>query len=347
MNINETWRESIMSTMLSPGPESYGEDFMSGLITQLGLVSVRASVLDRYSLVVLKNWSLNAEKDEQAGATEAGQDSSFIASRDVDFNLRDAKAEHTIVRKLSPRLWSFTWLTGIDRLIFVEARYLEPRRALDDKEAALIRLLFLNLAQKDALTSGQLESDVSENTWSSAEGQRGFGWRSLVLLLLTVSSALLAGWLAIFALPAASDEQLARQAETSRLQAMADQTVIQHLSSALAAGDYGDLQEELSGFHALGYYPRAIVLNASKRVVASVGVGNEARIGDAAPEALAASVRSVALTRGTEELGRFIYPERTVRAEPKSLSTLRVFAAASALAAIGAALFFLLFLRRR
>ena len=347
MSVDKSWRESSKSVMLVPGPESYERGTLPGLIAQLNIESVRVSVLNRFSLVVVNSWSLSTSKDVQENATETGLDSATIASRDVDFSLRDAKANHTITRKLSPRLWSFSWLDGSDQLILVEARYPEPRDALDDKDAALMRLLFINLAQEHVLGAEVSKSDLPDSIPPSLDGQRSVGWLSLGLLVMLCACALLAGWLALFSVPAIGEEQLARQAETLRLQTVADQTVMQHLSKSLAAGDYGDLQDELTGFHALGYYPRGMVLNASKRVVAAVGDGNEASIGEAAPETLAASVRSVSLKRGDEELGRFIYPQRAAPAEIKSLLSLRALAAACALAAIGAAAFFLLFLRRR
>lgn len=334
--------------MLAPGPANYGEGVLPGLAAQLGIESIRASVLDRYSLVVVNSWSLSAEKDVEANTTEAGLDSAFIASRDVEYSLRDAKAEHTIIRKLSPRLWSFTWLVGAaDQLVLVEARYREHRDTVDDKEAALIRLLFLSLAQKNMLAPEEPKPDGIKDSSSSSDNHPGLGWIGVGQLLFLAASVALTGWLTLFALPAASKDEIARHAEISRLHTVADRTVIQHLGKALATGDYGDLQDELSGFHALGYYPRGFVLNASNRVVATVGVGNGVAIGDAIPEKLATSMQSVALTKGNEELGRFISPERNAPAENKSLSDLKMFAAASALASIVAIALGLLLLRRR
>ena len=351
MKINEPWRESIVSISLAPGPENYGEGVLPGLTSQLGIVSVRASVIERYTLVVLDSWNVGADNEMSSDANEAGFDSALIASRDVDHSLSDAPG-HTVVRKLSPRLWSFAWLEGTDRLILVEARYREPRNALDDKESALIRLLFLSLAHKDlarkaALASAHLESDALENKVPSLDGPRGENFITMAVLLLLAASVLLGGWLALFALPAANDEWIARQDETVRLQAMVEQTVVQHLSNALATGDYGDLQDELSGFQALGYFPRAMVLNASQRVVATAGVGNEATIGEVAPVALPASVKSILLKRGNEQLGRLICPERTLRAEQMPFSSLSMLALLGALSAIAAIALFLLSLFRR
>lgn len=346
MKLDQAWGESSRSMMLAPGPETYERGTLPGLIAQLNIESVRVSVLHSLTLVVKNSWSLTTSKDVQ-DSPETGFDSALMSSHRVDFTLRDAKANHTLMRKLSPRSWSYSWRDGIDQLIFVEARYLEPRGAPDDKDAALMRLLYINLAQEHELVSNPREPDLLDSSPSSLEGHRSIGWLSLGLLLTLGACALLAGWLAIFSIPDVSEEQLARQAATLRLQAVADQTVIVHLSKSLAAGDYGDLQDELTGFHALGYFPRGLVLNANKRVVAMAGEGNEANIGDAAPAILPASVRSVPLKKGSEELGHFIYPKRAAPVQIESLSELRVLAAGIALAALAAAAFFLLFLRRR
>lgn len=320
---------------------------LAELVGKFGIASIRAAVLGRALLDTRASWRISVDDGMPSATGETNPDGAFIAAREAGDFLREAVAGRTLVRRLSPRLWSFAWTVDAEHLVIVEVRYRDHRDALGDTDSALIRLLFLELSRTRPSDTDEQDSGRSELTWPQVDRRRGRDWRShwrerAVPLVLSALSALVSCWLAFFALPAADQEQAARQAESARSKAMLDKTVIEHLSSALATGDLGDLQDELSGFHALGYFPRAVVLNDRQRVVASVGMGNEARIGAAAPVAPGGVSRSVPLTQAGDELGRLLFAERPAPSDALPMTTWRVLGAAGALAAIGAAFTLLL-----
>lgn len=353
MNAEQTLRESSNPTMTIAGAVSDGRTTLLKLMAQLNIEFIRVYLVHRFSFNILNTWILTSVNERQNSAVDAGSDSAELESTELDpkfrfsDSLRINDPLQTKTRQLSPQLWSFSWLDGSEQLVSVKVRYTEPRELVDAKDVALVRLLSFNYAHEQALESKLLAPDPAEDITLRLGRQRSFRRLSLGLMLMLCLSVLLAGWFAFFAAPAADNERLARQAEASRWESMADHAVIEHLSKALAAGDYGDLQDELSGFHSMGFYARGIVVNPSKRVIASVGDRNVASIGQTIPQELPPNIRSVPLKQGNQELGHFIYPQRPAPSEITSFSGLKSLAAANALAAVFAGVFFLMLLRRR
>ena len=320
---------------------------MTALIAQVGIESIRAAVVDLNSMDTQSSWSLSAHHDTHHEGVDAAPDSAFIAARDAGASLRDTPPEFTMVRKLSPRVWSFAWRASAEHMVIAEARYRDRRDALDDTDTAVVRLVFLSFSQPGKADDGQPSSLMAELEWPAVDRRRGRSWRTQprshrFALLLLGASALLALGLALVAWPAANEQVAAQQSEVVRLQTMADKTVAEHLAATLASGDYGEVQFQLSSFHALGYFPRALVLNARQRVVASVGVGGEAVMGAAAPAALSGAARATPLLRGTDQVGQLLNLGKAAEPPVGSLRILWSLALASALAALGAAAILLL-----
>ena len=322
---------------------AHSPQLMTALFGQIGIASIRAAVIDLASMDMQSSWSLSAHKDAHNEAAEAAApDSAFIAARDAGASLRDAPPEYTMVRKLSPRVWSFAWRASPERMVIAEARYRDRRDALDDTDTALVRLIFLSFSQPGESEEGQPAAGMSQLEWPAVDRRRGRNWRAQLrshrfALMLLGCGALLALWLALFALPAASDRAHAQQAEAVRLQTMADKTLAEHLAAALAAGDYGELQAQLSIFHTLGYFPRAVVLNARQRVVATAGTGGEAPIGAAAPAALSSAAKAMPLLRGTDQVGQLLTLGMPADAPRGAFRALGALALAGVLATLGAA----------
>ena len=347
MNAKEPWRESMTATTPSPPPAAHSPQLMTALFGQFGIASIRAAAVDLGSMDMQSSWSLSAHKEPHHEAVDAAPDSAFIAARDAGASLRDAPPEYTMVRKLSPRVWSFAWRASPERMVIAEARYRDRRDALDDTDTALVRLIFLSFAQPAESEGGQPSSVMTELEWPAVERRRGRNWRSQLRthrfpILLLGLSVLLALWLAVIALPSASELFTAQKSDAVRLQAMADKTIAEHLAAALATGDYGDLQTQLSSFHTLGYFPRAVVLNARQRVVASAGMGGEAVIGAPVPAAMSAAAKAMPLLRGTDQVGQLLTLGKAAETPAASLPSLWALALASALAAMGAAAILLL-----
>lgn len=342
MSSKEPWRESVQATAPAPGPAAHSPELLTALFGQVGIASFRAAVVDLASMDMRSSWSLSASRDAHHEAADSAHDSAFIAARDAGTSLRDAPTEYTMVRKLSPRVWSFAWRASADQMVIAEARYRDRRDALDDTDSALVRLVFMALSQPGEDAEGLPTPAISDLEWPAVDRRRNRDWRTLmrshrVPLLLLGLSALLTLWLAVFSLPAAGDRLTARESEATRLQGIADRTVVEQLTATLASGDYGEVQAQLSHFHTLGYFSRAVVLNARQRVVASVGMGGEAVIGTPVPATVSAAATAAPLVRGTDQLGQLLQLGRAAAPAGNSIHAPWVIALASCLAALAAA----------
>ena len=252
-----------------------------------------------------------------------------------------------MVQRLSPRRWVFAWRIDERRVVMAMAHFLDGRIELEPTDSAMVRLVCdagIHAGSGQGSAAAAATSDLASEpvglVWPKVERRRQVvpKWMSWPALALCVGSALLAAWLAVVSVPQARTEVQARQADIERLQSMADGTVTRSVASALATGDYGEVQTALSGFAQLGYFDHAVVLNASARVVAQVGQVPGARIGDAlGPEALG-QAQSVDLVLGSESSGKLLILRPPARLEHSlALPTMQLLAgaalAASALAA--------------
>jgi hypothetical protein len=125
-------------------------------------------------------------------------------------------------------------------------------------------------------------------------------------MMLAVGGALVAAWLVLAPLPIASELLGAQQVEIERLNKAADGALVHGLSVAMATGDYGEVQTELSQFHALGYFGAAAVVNERGRVVALDGPLPGVRIGEPLPLPLAGAPRTLRLALGSQPYGQFV-----------------------------------------
>jgi hypothetical protein len=342
MSSKEPWRESAQATVPSVGPTAPGPELLTVLFGQMGIASFRAAVVGLASMDMRSTWSHSAERDPQLEATDAAPDSAFIAARDAGISLRDAPTEYTMVRKLSPRVWSFAWRVNADLMVIAEVRYLDRRDTLGEADSALVRLVFMALSQPEEGVEGQLSAPGSGLEWPAVDRRRNRDGRALlrsqrVPLMLLGLSALLTLWLSVISLPAAGDRLAAQQSATTRLQGVADKTVTQQLTETLATGDYGEVQAQLTHFQTLGYFPSAVVLNARQRVVASVGMGGEVVIGAAVPATVSAAASAAPLVRGTEQFGQLLQLGQAEGPPEGSIRAPWIIALASCLAALAAA----------
>ncbi len=94
---------------------------------------------------------------------------------------------------------------------------------------------------------------------------------SVVVLLLSVVAVASSGWLLFGHVPAAVDADGKARSETARQQALTDAIAGHALALAVFSRDYGEVQALLTRYAELGYVSRALVTNADRAVVASVG----------------------------------------------------------------------------
>lgn len=179
----------------------------------------------------------------------------------------------------------------------------------------------------------------------SGQVRPGLSLAAKLGLGLLVACALIALWVAAVAVPSALSAHLSeRQQQKER----ADLTMTRELATALATGDYGDLQTVLSSFEALGYFESALVTNSGQRIVAQAGPTPGTRIGDGVPPAVRAAARTLVLAIGSQSLGEFVLlSEPPVGEAVSTLQAIRVAAALAGAASLVAALLVALRRRRR
>jgi len=290
---------------------------MSLMFGQLGVASVRASVVDMESMAFQSAWSVTEKGEVGEDSLGKGLDSTFPAAMATIAQMGVAPPEQTVVRKLNPRHWAFAWRID-ERLVAVaEARYRDQRDMMSPTDTALVRLICdtgirARLGDGDAPRHRPLPASAARVhphlQWPEVDRRQApeVALATRVAVGLVALSALLALWLTLFVAPRARDEALALQAEVQRLQGMGGKSMVHTLAASLATGDYGELQATLANFGSLGYFETAVITNARQRVVAVVGSVPDVRIGDGIPPTLAKGVEPLDLSLGNERYGQLL-----------------------------------------
>jgi hypothetical protein len=277
------------------------------MFARLGVQSLRVSVVDLESAAHQSQWSIIEQGEASADPADRrpGPGVAFPGAAAMITQLSQVPVEHTVVKKLSPRLWAFAWRIDDRRGAIASVRYRDPREMHSDADTAFIRLT-CDYGIHDGLL-GTPHAISDELVWPAVERRRGVhSLASWLSLLLVAASALLALWLSLAVVPGIHDEAAALREQAARLHAMADATMVSKLSAVLATGDYGDVQTLLSSFESLGYFQGAAVTNARQRVIATAGPVGDVRIGDAVPQAFAESARSDDLAQGSQRYGQLL-----------------------------------------
>lgn len=307
-SVSGTSSESAASGTLSP---ALSRD-MALMFGQLGVQSFRASVVDLESMAYQSVWSITEQGEVNDEHPERGLDSAFPGAMATIAQLRQASAEHTVVRKLSPRHWAFAWRIDDRHVAVAEARYRDRRDLQSDADTALVRLICdtgIRAGHGEApATAAAASDDIPQLMWPQVDRRRSprGASRGRLTVILVGLTALLALSVALLAIPAARDQSSSQQTEAARFLTMADSTMTQNLSAMMATGDYGDVQTTLSSFESLGYFDSAVVTNARQKVIAIAGAATGARIGDGVPPALAGSAQVFDLMQGSDRTGQLL-----------------------------------------
>ena len=311
---------------------------MARLVQQLGVQSLRASVVDLASMALQSGWSIAESGEVSDSIMERTLDSVFPGASARLSQLAQASDEDTMVQKLSPRRWAFAWRLDAQKAAMTEVQYQDRRDAISDTDITLVRLL-CNSGIRAGLAAAPAATAAQALVWPQVDRRARHEPQALNWWLpgLVGASALLCAWLALVALPhytAASAEQ---QAELARLHTMADSTLSHNLATVLASGDYGDVQTALAVYEAQGYLKSAAVTNAKERVVAAVGPIDRLRIGDPVAADFASTARRLELNLGSEKLGALLMvaPPATAAESQGVVRTASWLALVSALAALG------------
>ena len=317
---------------------------MGNIFRQLRLKSCRAALVKMGSMEFEGIWALSDHGGSREEDSDLPLDSHFPGALSTITQLSQAGANETVVKRLSPRHWSCAWRVDADHVVVAEARYADARVTLAELDIALVRLV-CDTGIRNGLVDADADTDEAGSmVWPQPQDRRKRRRRPQLNLhwspVLTVASGLLALWIALSALPDAL-------AASARLQTIVDKTMVQHLSVAMATGDYGEVQHALSAFEGLGYFRSAAVTNVGQKLVSMAGPVGGLRIGDVAPASTLDSAQALDLSMGSEKYGQlWLLQAAPGAASESSLVTLRSMALA-AFAAAMAATGLLLFRRRR
>jgi hypothetical protein len=276
---------------------------------QLGVVSFRASVVNVDSMTFQAAWTISEVGEVTDNQVDRPIDSSFPAATAAINLLAHASDDETLLHKLSPRRWGIAWRLDDPNVVLAEAQFHERRDAISESDKTLLRLVCsaaMRPAGKSAL-SGMVEPGTAM-VWPGAEAALPPGPRlvSRLSVVMLACSAAMALWLALTALPELKRSTATREAQVSKLQDLADKTLVRGIGTAMSTGDYGDVQTALSAYSSLGYFEGAAVVNVRQRVVALSGRTDQLRIGDPVPEETLRKAQAIGLALGTERLGQLL-----------------------------------------
>ncbi len=294
-------------------------------------------------------WSINDAGALSVGDAERSPDGVVQGGWATLDQVARVPGDDTIVQKLSPRCWSFAWRLRGGNAIVGEMQFLDRRDAVSEADAALIRLVCsAGIYGEGSAFAAPTRAKLS---WPQVDrrGHRKPPWSAWLAPALLLATALLAAWLALVAVPDARELAKARQLEIEQRRAMADGTMVQGLSLALASGDYGDVQSALSSFASLGYFRSAAVVNAGERVVAVAGPAEGARIGEKLASQSASAARALKLGIVPDKSGQLLLLSEATPTSPQTPMGAVPAAALTTLAAAlaAAALFVWQLLRRK
>lgn len=273
---------------------------------QLGIRFLRAAVVEASSMAVQASWALNSGLEASDEPAEKAQDSVFPGAAAVVARLDGATPDQTVTHKLSPRRWAFVWRFDERMAIIAELHFAERRDEVAAADVEFVRLLcsaHIRANQAPASTAAAAES--TGPVWPQVDRRRRTrpspgSWLSFGLSVL---ATLCCVWLAAVGLPHVTELSAQQEARAKQLGRIANDTLVQMLGNALSTGDYGEVQNELTQFAALGYFDLAVVTNARGRVVALTGTPEGVRVGDPPPAEFAAKVPPRPLSVGTERYG--------------------------------------------
>jgi len=343
----------------------------------LGVQSFRASVVKLPSMSVDSQWSISEFGEVSPLDASVPLDSSFPGASNSLAQLEDADIDTTMMQQLGAQRWRFAWRLDKEHAVVSEAYFHERRDVLIEIDIALLRLICGMGMQAPRDTDGKTASgtaqspaverrskvrepiaapriDVRPSESGSASPSNKpvptptrVPTATRVALIALVLSTVLTGWLASVAAPQASQALLGHQVENSRLRGMAHDTMLIQLSTAMASGDYGHVQDFLSNFASLGYFTGAAVTNARQRVVSLAGQVERLRIGDAVPPELAGKGQMSELKLGSQGHGQLLlFPAPSSAPEAEWSTSLEWAAWGAFIAAVVANFLFALKVRR-
>jgi hypothetical protein len=286
---------------------------LARMFRELGVQFLRASVVRMSSMAFQAAWSISDHGEVSDGPADRGLDSVFPGASQTINQLARSATDDTLVQKLSPRQWAYGWRLDDENALICEVHYRDRRDSVSDIDSAMVRLVCsASLRGSLAAVPVSVEDEASA-AWPAVERRASpqLPWTRAVAMMLATGAALLSAWLMVSPLPTARDALGVQQAQLDRLTKAADGALMHGLAVAMATGDYGEVQTELSQFHALDYFGAAAVVNERGRVVALDGPMAGVRIGDPLAVPLAGAPRTLPLALGTQSYGQVVLTPAT------------------------------------
>lgn len=328
----------------TPLPVTLSQDIARSF-RQLGVASFRASVVNVDSMTFQAAWTISEAGEVTDNKVDRPLDSSFPAATAAINLLAHASDDETLLHKLSPRRWGIAWRLSDPNVVLAEAQFLDRRDAISESDKTLLRLV-CSAAMRPAgpATLGGMVEPGAAMVWPGVEAAQPAPPRLAARLsvVLLACSTLMALWLAAMAVPELRRTTTQREAQLAKLQSLADKTLVRGIGTAMATGDYGDVQTVLSSYSSLGYFDGAAVVNVRQRVVALSGRTDQLRIGDPVPEDAQRGAQTIELALGAERLGQLLIVPAPPTLQPGNLpawlAPLAWATGLTALAALSAAL---------
>jgi hypothetical protein len=259
---------------------------------QLGLEFVRASLVNMATMEFQPGWVIGNHGELTASPAEHNPETAFPGAAELVAGLVGAAPEHTRARRQSPRRWALTWRVDSNRAIVAEAHYRDKHDSVTEIDTAVVRLACKASLHPDGPSAASAAPVAPADStpalvWPQVERRAAPRRTAGIWLLAALPAASSAAclWLALVTLPQVQEDAARQQQQIEQAQQMSSNTLRQTLSAAMAAGDYGVLQDELSRFEKLGYFRNAVITNPAGLVVAIGGAAEAARIGDPVPAA--------------------------------------------------------------
>jgi hypothetical protein len=292
-------------------------------LQQLGVQTLRVSVLDTRTLEFDWAQSITEHGELQEGDTQRPLDSVFPGGSATVASITRRASTDISMQKHSPRRWLLAWrLDGAadapgalpadeHKASLVDVLFHDKRDLLSDADAALLRLIsHASMAARVGSDAERAAASTGTLVWPQVERRasppvtQGESWAPAVALASVLAAVLLAAWLALWVVPNVKKDAAARQTD---FVALRDGTMGRSLSAALATGDYGEVQAALQTCAELGHFQSAVVVNDKQRVVAVAGTVKNQRIGESVAAAFKDSASSLKLTTGSQQQGQLLF----------------------------------------
>lgn len=319
---------------------------------QLGADSCRVSMVDlEMRSHLASRWMVEGGASGGIGLDQT-LDSTIAGAATLISRLSESRGQpagRVTSHMLSPRRWVYMWRVN-DRIgVLAQVQHTIGRTAPSEFDAAAVRLVCEHWLSTELEAIGAWHA--ASAPWNRTERRSRAPtprvlWAVLASLLACIAIGL---WVLLSAASAAAGQAAQHQREVQRLGELTDGTLVNGLSTKLAGGDYGELQESLTQHAALQHFSSAVVSNARGLVVAQEGITPSLRIGAPVPDEVRARMRALPLTAAGQAQGQLLMMASSgaAAAAADTAAALRGVGAALCLVALTGGGLLVLHLRRR